>query len=166
MDVPEPYRIRKTDPTFIFDVVADNKPNNDLIFIDLPRLTRAEDDKTIGMILSLCDYILVPITSGELDNMSTADFIRIVKRIQTAKEKRGHSLKCAGFASMTGRVPTEDRASREFMNTLEIPILEHGLPHLRIFYRLETYNSLLDLGKEKKERFAPFFNEVLEFFNL
>lgn len=166
MDIEEPYRIRKTDPTFIFEVISDNRASHDIIFIDLPRLTRAEDDQKIGMILTLCDSVLVPITSGELDNMSTADFVKILKRIDKEKQKGKHSYKYAGFASMIGRVPSEDRASREFMKSLKIPILENGLPHLKMFMQLETYKSMLDLGKERRERFEPFFNEVVDFLNL
>lgn len=165
-DIPEPYRIRKTDPMFIFEVVNDARETHDVIFIDLPRLTRAEDDRTIGMILALCDSVLIPVTSGELDNMSTAKFVDIVKRIDAEKKQNKHSYQYAGFASMTGRMPTEDKASREFMETLEIPIFKHGLPHLKRFAQLQTFNSLLDIGKAERERFEPFYNEVLQFFNL
>lgn len=163
---PEPFRIRKTDPMFVFEVVNDNRSQYDMIFIDLPRLTRAEDDRTIGMILTLCDSVLIPITSGELDNMSTANFVQIVKRIDSEKKKSNHPYLYAGFASMTGRMPTEDKASREFMQTLDVPILQNDMPHLKRFAQLYTYDSLLDIGKAERERFEPFYKEVISFFNL
>lgn len=165
-ETTEPYRIRRTDPTFIFETVRDNVDTHDVIFIDLPRLTRAEDDQKIGMMLSLCDSVLIPITSGELDNMSTEQFVQLVKKIDIQKKKTEQMYLYAGFPSMTGRMPSEDRASKEFMETLDIPILKNGLPHLKRFAQLQTYDSLLDIGKAERERFEPFFKEVVRFFKL
>lgn len=164
-DVLEPYRIRKTDPTFIFETIEDNRASYDIIFVDLPRLTKDEDDQKIAMMLALCDSVLIPITSGELDNMSTIDFVNIVKRIEQRRKDKNRPYQIAGFASMTGRIPTEDKATREFMETLDIPILKNHLKSLKKFARPYTYDSLLELRAAERKEFEPFFNEVSSFFN-
>ncbi len=165
-ETPEPYRIRKTDPTFLYDLIEDMKANHDVIFVDLPRLTHGKEDKTIAMILALCDYILIPIKSGELDNMSTARFVEIIKKIADHKKERGIDYLYAGFGSMTGKRPSDDKAAKEFMETLEIPILENDMKDLKEFSRSYTFESLLNIGKAEKQRFEPFYKEVVTFFNL
>lgn len=165
-DTPEPYRVRRTDPADIFDVIQDNWNNYEIIFIDMPRLTRREDDQKVAMMITLCDSVLIPVKSGELDNMSTEHFVKLVQTIAEKKESKGKPFTFAAFASMTGQRPTEDAAAREFMEGLGVPVLTEEMRNVREFTSPYTYESLLDIGKAERERFKPFYDNVKKFFNL
>lgn len=165
-DTPEPYRIRRTDPADIFDVIQDNWDNYDIIFIDMPRLTRKEDDQKVAMMITLCDSVLIPVKSGELDNMSTDHFVKLVRTIAEKKASKNKAFQFAAFASMTGQRPTEDAAAKEFVNGLDIPLLQQEMRNVKEFTRSYTYESLLNIGKSERERFKPFYDEVKQFFDL
>jgi len=164
-DIEEPYRVRKTDPSFIFEVIEDNRATYDIIFIDLPRLTREEDDTKIAMILALCDSVLIPCTSGELDNMSTLEFVKILKRIEERKMAKNRPFQIGAFQNMTGRVPTEDIATKEFMEHLGVHIFKNQIKNLKRFSAPYTYDSLL-ATKATRELFEPFYLEFVKFFKL
>lgn len=161
-----PYLLRKVPAGFLIDTIDGLKAQYDVIFVDLPRFTHGQDDTAATMMLTHCDGVLVPVRSGELDNMSTHTFVKILKNIQAYKREKGARFDVAAFASMTGQRPTDDRASREFMQTLGIPVLESELRNLREFAEPFTFESLLEKGSRERERFEPFFQEVTEFFNL
>jgi chromosome partitioning protein len=165
-DAPEPYRILKKDPAYLLEEIQDYSSQYDIIFIDIPRFTHGKDDKMMIAILAMCDSILIPIKSGELDNLSTLGFVKTIKEIAAFKKEKGKKYKYAGFLSMTGRRPTDDADSREFIKDLDVPLLDNELKDVRELSNPYTYDSLLNLTKSEKERFEPFYNEVVQFFNL
>jgi len=165
-ETPEPYRIRKTNPTYIFDEIQDYKNDYDVIFIDIPRLTHGQGDSQIASILAICDSVLIPMKSGELDSLSTLGFVEMLKEILKYKKERSHPYQYAAFLSMTGRRPLDDADAREFVENLDIPLLKSELKDVRELSKPYTYESLLDKSKAERERFEPFFNEVTNFFNL
>ncbi len=162
---PPPYRILKKDPAFLFDEIQDYEKEYDMIFIDIPRFTLGKDDKMIISILAMCDSVLIPIKSGELDNLSTLGFVRMIEAIREHKQEKGRPYQYAGFLSMTGKRPTDDKDARSFVKDLGIPLLKHELRDVRELSNPYTYESLLNKGKAEKERFEAFFNEFIQFFN-
>lgn len=167
-DTPPPYRITTEDPNYLLDELSNYVKEGayDIIFLDLPRFTLGKQDTMLVACLVACDSLLIPIKSGELDTLSTIKFVEKVKEIEKRKKERGRLYKYAGFLSMTGKRPTDDRDARQFAEGLSIHMMEHELQNLREFTRPYTYESLLDIGPAEKKRFAPFFKEVLDFFEL
>jgi len=165
-DTTPPYPIRRTNPTYIFDEIQDYKERYDFIFIDIPRLTHGEGDSRIASILTLCNIVLVPIKSGELDNLSTLGFIKMLQEIAAYKAEKNHEYQYAAFLSMTGRRKTDDADARAFIESLNVPLFENELKDVRALSRPYTYESLLDKTKEERKRFEPFFNEFTKTFNL
>jgi len=165
-DTAEPYKIFKKDPAYLLEEVQEYSSQYDTIFIDIPRFTHGKDDKMMIAILAMCDSILIPIKSGELDNLSTLGFIKMIKEIASFKEAKGKPYQYAGFLSMTGRRPTDDADAREFVKGLDIPLIESELKDVRELSTPYTFESLLNMNKAERERFEPFFNEVVQFFNL
>lgn len=165
-EIPEPYKIRKTNPTYIFDEVQDYKSEYDIIFIDVPRLTHGERDNQIAAILAMCDAVLIPVKSGELDNISTVGFVRMLREIEAYKKEKNHQYKYAAFLSMAGRRPSDDAEAKEFIHDLKMPFIENELRDVRELSKPYTYESLLETSNAHRERFEPFYNEVVQFFNL
>ena len=148
------------------DEIQDYEDLYDIIFIDIPRLTHGAEDKMNIAILSLCDSVLIPIKTGELDSLSTLAFVKMIKDIAAHKKARKRPYQYAAFLSMSGRRPTDDSDAREFIDSLEVPLLKNELRDVRELKRPYTYESLLDIGKSERERFKPFFEEVINFFKL
>lgn len=160
----EPFKILKKDPAFLFDEIQDYEKDYDVIFIDIPRFTLGKDDKMVISILAMCDSVLIPIKSGELDNLSTLGFVKMIEAIENHKKEKNRPYQYAGFLSMTGKRPTDDNDTREFVQELGIPLLRHELRDVRELSNPYTYESLLSKGKAEKERFEPFFNEFVKLF--
>ena len=164
-DVPEPFRILKKDPAYLLEEVQDYANNYDIIFIDIPRFTHGKDDKMMIATLAMCDSILIPIKSGELDNLSTLGFVKMIKDIENYKKQKGKDYQYAGFLSMTGRRPKDDSDARSFAEDLDISLLQSELRDVRELSTPYTYESLLNMTKAERERFEPFYEEVTAFFN-
>lgn len=164
-DVKEPYRIDKITPQNLLKEIDQYARLYDIIFIDIPRFTKGRDDKTMIALLAACDGILIPIKSGELDMMSTKDFIEIIRKIEQYRIDKGKGYHYAAFLTMTGRRPTNDSYAREFVQDMGVPVLKNELKDVREFDTPYTYESLLNKSKRHKERFAPFFKEVTAFFH-
>ena len=164
--VQEPYKIYKKDPAYILDEIEDYKDDYDNIFIDLPRFTKGTEDKMTIALLALCDTILIPVKSGELDSLSTLAFVQMVQAIAERKVKRNKPYKYAAFLSMAGRRSTDDADAREFVKSLNVPMIENELRDVRELSRPYTFESLLNKTKAERERFEPFYNEVVNLFNL
>lgn len=165
-NVPEPYRILKKDPAYLLEEIQDYSDRYDVIFIDIPRFTHGKDDKMMIATLAMCDSVLIPVKSGELDNLSTLGFVKMIQEIEAYKKAKGKSYQFAGFLSMTGRRPSDDTDARGFVEDLGIPLLKSELKDVREFSQPYTFESLLNMTKAEQQRFEPFFNEVVTFFNL
>jgi len=97
-EVAEPYQIRFVNPIYLFDELDQARDNFDVIFIDIPRLTHGEGDDKIASVLAMCDTVLIPIKSGELDNLSTIGFLNMIKNIEFIQKRKRVSLSVYGFS--------------------------------------------------------------------
>ena len=165
-EVAEPYKIRFVNPIYLFDELDQARDNFDVIFIDIPRLTHGEGDDKIASVLAMCDTVLIPIKSGELDNLSTIGFLNMIKNIEIYKKEKGYPYQYMAFLSMVGKRPSDDTDARDFMADLKIPTFKNELRDVRALSKPYTYESLLEKGKEERSRFEPFFNEFIEKLNL
>lgn len=163
-ETKEPYRIIALNPNYLFNEIERYKNEHDIVFIDLPRFTHGKNDSNTTAILAICDYILIPAKPGELDNLSTLTFIKMLKEIRDYKKEKGQEYHFAAFISLSGQRPTDDENTKTFVKSLEIPYLQHELKNLREFSYPQTFESLLDEKKSAK-KFEPFYKEVLDFIN-
>ena len=146
----------------LFDELDQARDNFDAIFIDIPRLTHGEGDDKIASVLAMCDTVLIPIKSGELDNLSTIGFLNMIKNIEVYKKEKGYNYHYMAFLSMVGKRPSDDTDAREFMADLKIPTFQNELRDVRALSKPYTYESLLEKGKEERSRFEPFFEEFID----
>jgi len=158
----EPYKIRFVNPIYLFDELDQARGDHDFIFIDIPRLTHGEGDDKIASVLAMCDTVLIPIKSGELDNLSTVGFLNMIKEIEKYKKEKNYPYHYAAFLSMAGKRPSDDADAKEFMKDLQIPTFQHELRDVRELSRPYTFESLLKKSKGERERFEPFYKEFLE----
>ncbi len=160
----EPYKIRFVNPIYLFDELDQARNEYDFIFIDIPRLTHGEGDDKIASVLAMCDTVLIPIKSGELDNLSTIGFLNMIKDIEKYKQEKGYPYRYVAFLSMAGKRPSEDADAKAFMEDLKIPTFQSQLKDVRELAKPYTYESLLKKSKAERERFEPFYKEFLNLF--
>lgn len=161
---PPPYRIDKMSPENLIKEIDQYAKLYDIIFIDVPRFTKGKDDQTMIALLAVCDSVLVPVSTGELDIMSTKDFLEMLAKIGKYRAGKGKNYQYAAFLSKTGRRPTNDAYAREFLNNLGVHVFENELKDVRELDTPFTYESLLNKGEKWRVRFEPFFNEVNLFY--
>lgn len=158
----EPFKIKLTQPLHVYDEIKEaNNLGYDYLFIDVPRLTHGSNDSQISTLIAMCHTVLIPIKSGGLENISTADFLKIVKSIDDQKKEKGFYFKYTGFFTLTGKRPNQDLETKNFMKSLGFPLLNSELRNVGELSDPYTYESLLDIGKAERGRFEPFFLEVL-----
>ena len=159
-----PYKIRFVNPIYLFDELDQAREEFDFIFIDIPRLTHGEGDDKIASVLAMCDTVLIPIKSGELDNLSTIGFLTMIKEIEAYKKEKKYPYQYAAFLSMSGKRPSDDIDAKAFMKDLKIPTFKSQLKDVRELSKPYTYESLLNKTKAERTRFEPFYHEFLELF--
>lgn len=160
----EPYKIRFVNPIYLFDELDQARAEHDFIFIDIPRLTHGEGDDKIASVLAMCDTVLIPIKSGELDNLSTIGFLNMIQTIEKYKQEKEYPYQYVAFLSMAGKRPSDDADAKEFMEDLKIPTFKSQLKDVRELSKPYTYESLLEKGKGERKRFEPFYKEFLALF--
>lgn len=159
-----PYPIERIQPKYLFDDLRHNRDKYDVIFIDVPRMTEAADDSQLATTITYCDYVLIPIVAGELEGLSTLEFIKLVQGIEKHKIERDIEFVYYGFLNKKNR-RIENAEAVEYMKNMGVPMFKNALPDVKALSRPYTYESVLD-SAEGKERFGPFFNEFLKKFDL
>jgi chromosome partitioning protein len=155
-----PYEIRTLHPKYIFDELRYNSEKFDVIFIDIPRMTDDSKDGSVIQVLTCCDTILIPVVAGNLEALSTRDFIKTLKGIESFKKERDIPFQYVGFLNKKNR-RKENAEAVEFMAAEGVKMLKNPLGDIKLFTTPSVYESILD-SKEGKTRFEPFFKEFLK----
>jgi len=158
-----PYQIIQINQENIFDEIKKYENKYDFVLIDIPRFTHGQGDSSLAATLALCSKVIVPTKTGDLDAMSTGEFVEMLNKIKILKSKENLPFDYAVFLSLSGRRPSDDINTRNFLRQNGVKVFNSELKDLRIFSAPFTYESLLKVGPEEKERFEPFYNEVMTF---
>lgn len=163
----------------LYDVIGENskslldetllenvKSKYDYIFIDIPRFTDGQGDENLASILSLCDYVICPIRSGQLDNFSVSVLLNMLAEIKKYKESANSNLEFITFLSMCGRRPSHDQATLDYIEGLGHRSFANGLPDIVEFATPSTYKSPLKMDARTREKFIPFFKDFCAFVDI
>lgn len=163
-DQEPPYLIQRVQPKYLFDEIRHLRDKYDVIFIDVPRLTEGSEDSQLSTAITYCDYLLIPIVAGDLEGLSTIEFIKLVQEIDKYKEEKDFSFTYYGFLNKRNRRSENDQAV-EFMKQLGVPMFKSSLADVKALTKPYTFESVMD-SAEGQRRFEPFFNEFLKIFKL
>ena len=155
-----PYEIRTLHPKYIFDELRYNSEKFDIIFIDIPRMTDDSKDGSVIQVLTCCDTILIPVVAGNLEALSTKDFVKTLKGIEAFKKEREIPFHYVGFLNKKNRRKENDEAI-DFMISEGVPMMKNTLSDVKLFTTPSVYESIME-SKEGKERFSPFFKEFIK----
>lgn len=161
-DAEPPYPIERVQPKYLFDEIRHLRDKYDVIFIDVPRLTEGSEDSQLSTAITYCDYLLIPIVAGDLEGLSTIEFVKMVKEIDEYKSSKDFSFKYYGFLNKKNRRVENDQAI-DFMKQLGVPMFEETLSDVKGLSKPYTYESVMD-NAEGKRRFEPFFKEFTKKF--
>jgi len=161
-DSEPPYPIIQVVPKYIGQEVKYHANEYDVIFIDIPRITNAQDEQ-IGTMLAVCDSILIPFKAGDLEGLSMRRFAKIIQDLATYKEEKDFDFTYYAFHNLK-RNKLEDKSAKKFMEHHNIPVFDTVLSDVVTIGRISTFESVLST-KEGQKRFDPFFNEFLNKFN-
>ncbi len=163
-DSEPPYVIERVQPKYLFDELRHLRSKYDVIFIDVPRLTEGSEDSQLSTAITYCDYVLIPIVAGDLEGLSTNEFVKLIQGIDEYKKQKDFSFSYFGFLNKRNQ-RTENQEAVEFMKKLKVPMFENALSDVKSLSKPYTYESVLDT-KEGRSRFEPFFNEFIKKFEL
>ena len=155
-----PYPIQSVMPKHLFDEIRYLREKYDIIFIDVPRLTEQKDDSQLSTAITYCDLVLIPIVAGDLEGLSTIDFIKLVQGIDEYKTSKDFSFSYYGFLNKKNR-RKENGEAVVFMKELGVPMFDNSLSDVKDLSKPYTYESVMD-SKKSRERFEPFFKEFLK----
>jgi chromosome partitioning protein len=159
-----PYAIERVQPKYLFDELRHLRDKYDVIFIDVPRLTEGSEDSQLSTALTYCDYVLIPIVAGDLEGLSTTEFIKLVQGIADYKKQKGFPFAYFGFLNKKTQ-RSENQSVVSFMKELKVPMFDSTLSDVKVLSKPYTYETVLNT-KEGTTRFEPFFNEFLKKFKL
>ena len=128
----------------------------DVIFIDVPRLTEGSEDSQLSSAITYCDYVLIPIVAGDLEGLSTTEFVKLIQGIAEYKKHKGFPFAYFGFLNKRTQ-RSENQGAVNFMKELKVPMFDNALSDVKALAKPYTYESVLD-SKEGRTRFEPFFN--------
>ncbi len=133
----------------------------DIIFIDVPRMTEGDREATNAQLLYYCDSILIPVLGSQFDVQSTKSFYNIVKDAEAKKKELDYDYTVYAFMNRVNTRSENSEARELVRSNLKIPMLEEEIRDLKLFTTPSLFESILDT-KKGKERFEPFFNEVIK----
>ena len=136
----------------------------DVIFIDIPRMTDRRKDNATVMLLYNCDGILIPVIGNEVDVLSSAEFLEIIKEAHTDKKDMGEDLQYYGFINRRNLRKSNEQAEKA-MKKRGLKMFKNSLPDLKIFTNPSFYNSVLDYA-EGERRFLAFYKEFCRKFKV
>ena len=163
-DIEPPYPIEVVRPKHLFDEIRHLREKYDVIFIDVPRLTEGSEDSQLSTAITYCDYVLIPIVAGDLEGLSTIEFVKLIQEIGRYKAEKDFSFSYYGFLNKRNRRSENDQAV-EFMKKLGLPMFDTSLSDVKALTRPFTFDSVMSTA-EGKRRFSPFFNEFTKKFKV
>ncbi|MCB0669622.1 MAG: ParA family protein [Saprospiraceae bacterium] len=159
-----PYVVERVLPKHLFDEIRYLREKYDVIFIDVPRLTEDKDDSQLSTALTYCDGVLIPIVAGELEGLSSIEFVKLIQGIEKYKKEKDFSFIYYGFLNKKNQ-RKENATAVKFMKKLGVPMFQSSLSDVKVLSKPYTYESVME-SKEGRVRFAPFFKEFLTKYEL
>lgn len=159
-----PYPIEAVPTRYLFDDIKRNYDNYDVIFIDVPRLTETAGESQLTTALAYCDSILIPIVAGDLEGLSSRQFIKLIEEIAANKKRNGYDFSYFGFLNKRNQ-RKENEEAVAYMKSLGLPMFKSSLSDVKALSRPYTFETVLDEA-EGRRRFEPFFKEFVKKFEL
>ena len=133
-----PYVIERVQPKFLYDELRHLRDKYDVIFIDVPRLTEGSEDSQLSSAITYCDYVLIPIVAGDLEGLSTTEFVKLVQGIAAYKKEKGFPFAYYGFLNKRTQ-RSENQAAVSFMNELKVPMFDTALADVKALSKPYTF---------------------------
>ncbi|KAA6439574.1 ParA family protein [Dyadobacter flavalbus] len=134
----------------------------DYIFIDIPRSTTGYDAETLSKILVFTETVIVPLLASESELTSSIEFIKILKSLQEAKEKKGLVLNIFGLANKKRASLKMNDKVGQIIKGLKIDRFNTEIREVpTVFNNFNTNDS--EYNNEKVQTYlVPFINEFVE----
>lgn len=130
----------------------------DFVLVDTPGKMEGEE---IPLIMTVSDYILVPIIASSFDIQSTIDFLEIIPPIRDEKAKEGFELKVLGVINKKDR-SLEHKHLEALEGIAGMELLQNHISNLVRYKRdKSTIYDLID-ANEHADEFNLYFNELID----
>lgn len=146
----------------VLAVLEERFDDYDVIFIDLPRMTGADE---AVLALTYCDSILVPIRLGDSDVISAFEFINAAKKMGEVRRERGLDFSLFGVQNFRQPNLRENRQIDDYAAMLGVTLFDNPLPNRADFMRIGTVNVPSDFGSVA-DAYNPFYTEFKAKFQL
>ncbi|MBT31952.1 MAG: hypothetical protein CMO01_20020 [Thalassobius sp.] len=129
----------------------------DYVLVDTPGKMEGEE---VPLIMTVSDFIVVPIIASSFDIQSTIDFLEIIPPIREDKIKEGFELKVFGVVNKKDR-SLEHKHLEALQGIAGMELFDTHISNLVRYKRdKSTFYDLVD-PKEKEDEFNLYFNELL-----
>ena len=131
--------------------------NYDYVLVDTPGKMEGEE---IPLIMTISDFIVVPIIASSFDIQSTIDFLEIIPPIRDDKLKEGFQLKVFGVVNKKDR-SLEHKHLEALQGIAGMELFDTHISNLVRYKRdKSTLYDLVDF-KDEEDEFNQYFNELL-----
>ena len=129
----------------------------DFVLIDTPGKMEGEE---IPLIMTISDYILVPIIASSFDIQSTIDFLEIIPPIREDKAKEGFTLKVFGVINKKDR-SLEHKHLKALEGIAGMELFDTHISNLVRYKRdKSTIYDLVDF-KENDDEYNQYYKELM-----
>lgn len=146
----------------VLKVLDEKFDDYDVIFIDLPRMTGADE---AVLALTYCDSILVPVRLGDSDVISAFEFINAAKKMGEVRREKGLDFSLFGVQNFRKPNLRENRQIDDYAAMLGVTLFSNPLPDKADFMRAGTINIPSDFPSVA-DAYNPFFTEFKQRFQL
>ena len=151
------FEVESLEARFLYDFLKINRNNYDVIFLDIPRLTDKDESATIQT-LTLCNYVIMPVLSGQFDIVSSLQFLEtVLKPIAAFKKENDIDFQYWGFLNRDSRISDNSKVI-PYMKKAGLPMFDTTIGDLKVFRDVSVNYSILDTI-EGQRRFQNFYNE-------
>ncbi len=134
----------------------------DVVLVDTPGKMEGEE---VPLIITVSDFVIVPIIASSFDIQSTIDFLEIIPPIRQEKSKEGFDLKVFGLVNKKDR-SLEHKHLEALQGMAGLELFDAQISNLVRYKRdKSTLVDLVDPGNETDE-FNQYFNEFLNKINI
>jgi len=130
----------------------------DYVLVDTPGKMEGEE---IPLIMTVSDFILVPIIASSFDIQSTIDFLEIIPPIRDEKAKEGYELKVLGVINKKDR-SLEHKHLEALEGMAGMELLHTHISNLVRYKRdKSTIYDLVDMN-DIKDEYNKYYNELID----
>lgn len=138
------------------DLIEEKEEEYDIILIDSPGKL---DGQEIPMILTVADFVIVPLVGSFDDIQSTIDYLKIVPPIAKIKESKGFPLSVFGLVNMKDRTLEYDQL-QELEGVHGLELFKSSISRKARYKRKSTIRDVIT-AKHPTDEFNQYFNEFL-----